>query len=82
MAPFGVHVADNVLALCPNEEPGREMWRQDLHYRLNVVPIDVPPLRERGDDVAALAAAFDARAADDLIVRRSGDRAQGEDKAQ
>jgi PAS domain S-box-containing protein len=36
-------------------------FREDLYYRLNVVPIEVPPLRERGDDVLVLAAAFAAR---------------------
>jgi transcriptional regulator with GAF, ATPase, and Fis domain len=35
--------------------------REDLYYRLNVVPIEVPPLRERGDDVVILAVAFAAR---------------------
>lgn len=36
-------------------------FRQDLYYRLNVFPIHVPPLRERGDDVVRLAAAFAQR---------------------
>ncbi len=29
-------------------------FRQDLYFRLNVVPISIPPLRQRPDDVAAL----------------------------
>ena len=41
-------------------------FRQDLYYRLNVFPIHVPPLRERGDDVARLAAAFAQRFASQL----------------
>jgi DNA-binding NtrC family response regulator len=33
-------------------------FREDLYYRLNVVTIDIPPLSERGDDLAELLLAF------------------------
>jgi sigma-54 specific flagellar transcriptional regulator A len=36
-------------------------FRADLFYRLNVVPIDMPPLRERGEDLPLLIAALAER---------------------
>jgi two-component system nitrogen regulation response regulator GlnG len=46
-------------------------FREDLFYRLNVVPILLPPLRERADDIPALARHFLGQAAGEGLPRHS-----------
>jgi DNA-binding NtrC family response regulator len=43
-------------------------FRMDLFYRLNVVPLTVPPLRERPEEIAPLAEIFLARAAPTAVL--------------
>jgi transcriptional regulator with GAF, ATPase, and Fis domain len=45
-----------------------KQFRQDLYYRLAVFPIVVPPLRERSDDIEALAGHFLAKLSKDVAV--------------
>jgi len=42
-------------------------FREDLYYRLNVIKIDVPPLRQRKEDINDLSSAFLKRHADSLL---------------
>ena len=41
-------------------------FREDLYYRLNVIRVDVPPLRQRKEDIGDLSSAFLKRHADSL----------------
>ncbi len=46
-------------------------FRQDLYYRLNVIPIRIPPLRERAEDIPVLAEAFLRKHASDERIHFS-----------
>ena len=53
----------DVRVICANNVPLQEIvekgeFREDLYYRLNICKINVPPLRERRDDILCLSEAF------------------------
>lgn len=56
-----VHI--DVRVLCATSKDLKKLvadglFREDLYYRLQVIPIEVPPLRERGDDILLLSDFF------------------------
>jgi DNA-binding NtrC family response regulator len=46
-------------------------FREDLYYRINIFPIEIPPLRERRDDIPALAAHFLNRFSEEMNHKAS-----------
>ena len=79
--PLGMHtaVAADVRVVAATHRNlwsmvGRGQFREDLFYRLHVITIHVPPLRERGDELVTLAERFlrKMRARDDSVAQTFG----------
>ena len=71
---------DTRVILATNEDLGECVaegrFRQDLYYRINVINLELPPLRERSADIPSLAEYFLHN-----ICRESGKRIEGFDKS-
>ncbi len=78
--PIGGHqpIKTNVRIVCATHHNlGRltqtGKFREDLYYRLNVVPVRLPPLRERSDDISMLAEFFLKKAGEKGLPNKSFD---------
>jgi DNA-binding NtrC family response regulator len=63
----GIGVDTRIIALTTtnlDQAVARRTFREDLYYRLNVIPMAIPPLRERVAEISPLATAFLARFAE------------------
>ncbi len=59
MRPIYVDVRLISTSNCPMQDAvEQKLFREDLYYRLNVVPVHIPPLRERKEDILPLAEFF------------------------
>ncbi|MBD5553077.1 MAG: sigma-54-dependent Fis family transcriptional regulator, partial [Desulfovibrio sp.] len=70
-----IHVDVRVLAATNRDlraEAQAKRFREDLFFRLNVISIEVPPLRSRGEDIPLLAASFLQR-----FAKRNGKAIRG-----
>ena len=76
-----IHVNVRVIAATNRnleQTVGEGKFRADLYYRLNVLRVEVPPLRARGDDIARLAEFFAATFGKEFKRQVRGCSAEGE----